>query len=215
MLKKIAVGLCIVFLSVGAVFGVRYVKQSKKIIPLAPTPEKMKGPMDAPVTIEVFSDFECPACRGAIPEEQKLMAEFPGKIRMLYYHFPLSAHRLSPLAHLCAECAARQNRFWTFHDKLYMEQPNWSILENPLEVFLRFIRDEGLDLNRFSACLHDESVRKRIMDEKQYGVALQVNSTPTFFINGERFLGSLELSQGGEARIRKILGVPVEPAKKE
>ncbi len=213
MPKKMIAGLGIILLSVGIVFALRRFKQPVKTAPLPLSLEKMRGPVNAPVKIEVFSDFECPACRAAIPEEQKLLTEYPGKIRIIYYHFPLSAHRLSPLAHLCAECAARQNRFWTFHDKLYAEQPSWGILANPLEVFLRFVRDEGLDLNRFSACLRDEAVRKRILDEKQYGTSLQVNSTPTFFINGERFLGSLELSQGGAARIRKILGVPGEPDK--
>jgi len=215
MFKRIITGLLIVALSVGAVFALRHLKRPAKIAALPLSLEKMKGPVDALVKIEVFSDFECPACRAAVAEEQKLLTQYPGKIRIVYYHFPLSAHRLSPLAHLCAECAARQNRFWTFHDKLYGEQSHWAILANPLEVFLRFVRDEGLDLNLFSACLRDEAVRKRIMDEKQYGTSLQVNSTPTFFINGERFIGSLELNQGGTALIRKILGDPVEPVKPE
>jgi len=68
------------------------------------------------------------------------------------------------------------------------------------------VRDAGMDLDRFAACLANPNVAEDVKKDRQYGDSLQIRSTPTFFINGERFVGSIELSQGGVNKINKILG---------
>ncbi len=207
MLRKALAGVLTAAILAAGILVARHFAAPRKTIAPVIRQEKIRGPVLAPVTLQIFSDFQCPACRMALLEEEKILREYPGKVRFIYYHFPLSAHRLSPLAHQAAECAARQDGFWAYHDLLYGGQTQWSLLDNPLQTFLGYARDSGLDLTRFSTCLTDPTVQQRIREEKEYGESLQVQSTPTFFVEGERFIGGLELSQGGAALIRKKLGV--------
>ncbi|MCB9799472.1 MAG: DsbA family protein [Candidatus Omnitrophica bacterium] len=188
--------------------------------PVFPAPvenPKAKGPVDAPIEIIEFSDFQCPACGFAIPIIQQVMDQFPGSIRFIYYHYPLPGHRSAPLAHQAAECAARQNKFWPMHDMLYKEQRQWSKVENPSKLILTYGREIGLDGKRFIQCLTDEETAQTITDEQQQGEVLLVRSTPTFFINRQRFVGAGELLDKGAAFIRQELGLdplpvlPVEP----
>ena len=92
----------------------------------------------------------------------------------------------------------------------------WAVPENPTAAFIRYAQELGLDLDAFGSCLSNEAVKKRIMDDKQSGLTLKVNSTPTFFVNGERVVGHVELGLKGEAVIRKALHLeplPEAPAK--
>ena len=190
----------------GAVLFARQYSRPSKTGAQAPAVSlKIKGNRFAAVTVEIFSDFECPACRLAMAEEAKILADYPEKVRFVFYHFPLSSHRLSPVAHQAAECAALQGRFWPYHDRLYDQQETWTVRGNPVETFIEYARETGLDLDRFAACLSDPRVARDIQNDRRYGDALQVSSTPTFFVNGERFIGSVELAKGGVERIGKLL----------
>jgi len=202
----IMTGVLLIAVAVGSVLFAR-TKFKQEFVAQAPAVNlKVKGPSNAPVTIEVFSDFECPACRFALAEETKILTAYPDQVRFIFYHFPLSSHRLSPLVHQAAECAALQGKFWPYHDKLYEKQTEWAVLLNPSQALMQFARDAGMDLDRFAVCMADTRVTEDIKKDRQYGDALQIRSTPTFFVNGERFVGSAELAQGGEAKIRQILG---------
>ena len=98
-----------------------------------------------------------------------------------------------------------------FHDRLFSEQKKWAFLENPTHIFVGYARDFGIDIDRFGACLADEKVTEKLMDEKKEGVELQVRSTPTFFINKKRFVGGKELATEGLKMIQESLGVEPEP----
>jgi protein-disulfide isomerase len=169
---------------------------------------KAKGPVQAVVQIVEYSDFQCPACGAAQPIVNQFMSEYPEKIHFIFRHFPLSGHPFSPLAHQAAECASEANHFWDYHDKLYGEQLLWTQSPNPAEFFFRYARDLGLNLDNFEACLENPKISRRILDEKAQGEMLKVRSTPTFFMNGERLVGGLELKIKGETKIRQILGLP-------
>ncbi len=204
--KYILTGFILTALVVGAVFFAR-TRFKQELISQAPAINlKTKGPANAPVTIEVFSDFECPACRYAVAEESKILADYPDQVRFIFYHFPLTSHRLSPLVHQAAECAALQGKFWPFHDRLYEKQAEWAVLPDPTQTLIEFSRDAGMDLDRFAGCLADTRVTADVKKDRLYGDALQIRSTPTFFVNGERFVGAVELAKGGVEKIRKILG---------
>lgn len=171
---------------------------------------KIKGPASAPVEIIEYSDFQCPACQRAQAVLHAIEEKYPGQVRFVYRHFPLSGHQWSGIAHQAAECAAGQNRFWEYHDLLFKNQLLWATPQNPADTFIRYAQELGLNLDAFGACLTDEAVKGRIQAEKQSGLDSKVNSTPTFFINGERVVGHVELGIKGEAGIRKILNL--EPA---
>lgn len=166
------------------------------------------GEASASIQIVEYSDFQCPACKFAQPVLDKLLQDYPGKINITFRHFPLPGHPWAALAHQAAECAHVQGKFWPYHDKVYGAQEAWSKEPNPTESFIRFAGETGLNLDSFGTCLSDPAVKGRILDEKGQGQLLQVTSTPTFFINGERLVGPAELKIKGENMVRKILGLP-------
>lgn len=178
---------------------------------------KTKGPKNAPVQLVEYSDFQCPACARVEPLIKKLLEEpeFAGKIHFVYRHFPLSGHRWSGLAHQAAECANEQGQFWNYHDKLYKHQASWAELENPAEEFIRYAKELHFKMESFGFCLANPEIHQRVMKEKKMGDELQLRSTPTFFINGERVVGPVELEMRAPGIIRKLLGIepsPVPPA---
>lgn len=165
---------------------------------------KSQGPAQAPVQMIEYSDFECPACSAAQPVLQKLRDRYPDKVRLVYQHYPLDGHRQSPLAHHAAECAARQKKFWPFHDRLYRDQSVWSKTEGPLlEIFLRFALEQGLNVDEFARCLSDTSVERTILEEKTAGSGLGVKSTPSFFVNGKFVIGALAAEEEAERILSK------------
>ena len=194
-------GVGLTILLMGSVLFLRHLR------PLAPTAaadfRKAKGPVKAPVQLLEFSDFQCPACRVAQGKLSELTQAYPTKIRLIFQHFPLEGHRWSALAHQAAECASEQDRFWWYHDRLYDEQAVWSILQtSPLENFLRYAKEGGLDLNRFSLCLTDPAVNQQIRQERATGAGLGVRSTPSFFVNGKLVVGTQFLQQEVEKAAR-------------
>lgn len=155
---------------------------------------RTKGPSGAPIQIMEYSDFQCPSCKEAQPVLSGLLDQYPGKIRLIFQHFPLEAHAWSPLAHRAAECAAEQNRFWPYHDRLYAAQSEWSKSPAaPLEAFLRYAKEEGLALDDFARCLGEGKVDQKIREEKSAGLGVGVRSTPSFFVNGKLAVGTQAL----------------------
>lgn len=206
--RYLLTGLIMIGLLVAAVLLVKK-NHPATSVNVSTSDSKTKGPKSAPVQIVEYSDFQCPACARVESSITKVLAEpaFAGKIHFVYRHFPLSGHRWSGLAHQAAECANEQGKFWEYHDKLYQEQPLWSELENPTEEILRYAREMNLRMELFGFCLANPEVHQRIMKEKSMGDDLQLRSTPTFFINGERVVGPVEFEMRAPEMIRKILGI--------
>ena len=169
---------------------------------------KEKGPQNAPITLVEYSDFQCPACGAAQTTLHDLLAKYPDKIHMIYRHFPLKMHQWSELAHQCAECASEQGKFWDFHDRLFLNQATWAKAIDNLPTFLGYATEMGLNMDTFGKCLSGEEAKNKVSQDRMQGDALQINSTPTFFINGERIVGPMELKTRGEDMMRKILGLP-------
>lgn len=158
-------------------------------------PRRAQGSPQAAIEIVEYSDFQCPACQKAQALLSNLMEQYPGKIRLYYRHFPLESHPFSPLAHQAAECAAEQDHFWPYHNRLYQEQEIWSAASAapPVEIFLRYARELGLDLDSFARCLTEPTIAQRIQEERVAGSGLGIRSTPSFFVNGELVVGGQEL----------------------
>src|SRR5438045_4363634 len=85
-------------------------------------PANAIGPANAPVTIEFFSDMQCPQCARYEPMVKSVRAEFGDKARMVIRHFPLRAHEHSDLAACAAEAAANQHKLWEMAEALYKTQ---------------------------------------------------------------------------------------------
>ncbi len=147
---------------------------------IATDDDPSEGPANAPVTIVMFSDFQCPSCSAAHPILKRVMADYPGKIRFVVRDFPLeSIHENAFSAAIAANAAAKQGKFFEYIELLYDDQEN---LGN--ETYLRFAQKLGLNTKKFELDLKDKAatdeIRKDIADGDKYGVG----GTPTIFING-------------------------------
>lgn len=140
-----------------------------------------KGPSSAPVTVAVFSDFQCPACSQWIEPIQSTMATYGNKIRFVFKHLPLPMHNNARKAALASEAANNQGKFWPMHDLLFQNQNALSRAD--LE---RYAGQLGLDLGKFKKDFDDPETRKRVDRDFQEANRIGVPGTPTFFIDGMR-----------------------------
>ncbi|MCD9189318.1 MAG: thioredoxin domain-containing protein [Pyrinomonadaceae bacterium] len=140
-----------------------------------------KGSATAPVTIVMFSDFQCPACAATHPVLKKVIAEYGAKIRFVVRDFPLPMHKDSFQAALAANAANKQGKFFEYTEILYGRQ-------NALDTasLKKYATELGLNLQKFEIDLSDEKaaseIRKDIEDGNSYGIS----STPTVFVNGAK-----------------------------
>jgi protein-disulfide isomerase len=148
------------------------------------------GPKDAPIVIVEFSDFQCPFCKRFHDETlQPLLAAYPGKIRFVYRHLPLtSIHSEAFPSAEAAMCANEQNSFWDYHDKIYENQA--ALGRN---FYLQIAGELGLDNATFEDCLNGEKYKDIVQRDLDFALNLGVNSTPTFFINGLALVGAQPL----------------------
>lgn len=147
-----------------------------------------RGPRDAPVTIALFSDFQCPFCRAAAVTFQQLVVEYDARVRLVFLDFPLATHAEAPKAAEAARCAGEQAAFWPMHDALFGS----AALRVPdLKAHARTL---GLDGVRFDACLDSGRQAPGWQRDRAIGQRLGITATPTFFINGRLFTGALPAS---------------------
>ncbi|MFH1724605.1 MAG: thioredoxin domain-containing protein [Elusimicrobiota bacterium] len=169
---------------------------------------RSKGAADAPVVIAEFSDFQCSACAAASKPLKQITTLFPGKVRVVFKHLPWDFHTLSKDAAVAAECAGRAGRFWEFHDAMFAKQYAWAGAKQAAEArkrFMEYAAELGVDRKAFAACLDDPAALAAIEADRKEAEAHWVRSTPTFFINGKRFVGALQLRTHGLNRIEDIL----------
>ena len=143
------------------------------------------GPADAPVTLVEYGDYECPDCGNAYPIIQQLIKEMGPRFRFVFRNFPRSSvHPHAGVAALAAEAAAAQGKFWEMHGLLYANQKNLDQVD-----LLRLALRAGVEIYRFEADLAGERFSRRVAEDYNSGVASGVVGTPTFLINGVRYVG--------------------------
>jgi diadenylate cyclase len=147
------------------------------------------GPATAPVTLVEYGDYECPYCGRMHPVVRELRERLGDRLRFVFRHFPLdSVHPHARRAAEAAEAAAAQGRFWEMHDLLYENREN---LDD--ESLGRYADELGLDVARFEDDLSERRHAPRVREDRFGGERSGVEGTPTFFVNGMRYEGSLEL----------------------
>ena len=139
------------------------------------------GPSHAAVTVVEYGDFECPNCKQAAPALKLLLERFPGRVRIVWRHFPLEeVHPHALAAALASEAAASQGKFWPMHDLLFDDQRH---LDTP--HVRRHAEKLELDLRRYDADMGDTVYLQRVREDIEGARTSGVRSTPTFFVNGE------------------------------
>ncbi|HTS01229.1 MAG TPA: thioredoxin domain-containing protein [Thermoanaerobaculia bacterium] len=142
------------------------------------------GDPKAPVTLVEFSDYECTFCSGAEPTVKRVLAEYPGKVRLVFQPFPLSIHPHAAKASEAALCAGEQGKYGEMHDKLFANQEELEV--GNLKAHARAL---GLDGPAFDRCLDSGRYAPAVSASRALGESLGLNSTPTFFVNGRTLTG--------------------------
>ena len=139
------------------------------------------------VTVVEFLDFECEACGAFYPVVEDLREKYDGEITYVVRYFPLPGHINSTQAALAAEAAAQQDRFEDMYHRLFETQAQWGEQpEETPEVFRGLAEEIGLDMAAYDAAIADPATAERVQSDKTDGEKLGVNSTPTFFVAGEK-----------------------------
>jgi Na+/H+ antiporter NhaA len=151
--------------------------------------DHIRGPKHAPVTVLEYGDFECPFCGRAEPALRDLLRE-AGDVRYVWRHLPLNdVHPRAQRAAEAAEAAAEQGAFWPMHDLLFEHQDE---LRPP--DLVRYARELGLDVDRFTEDLRRHTGDGRIAEDVDGADLSGVSGTPSFFINGRRHNGAYDLA---------------------
>ncbi len=152
------------------------------------------GDPNAPVQILEFADFQCPACERFAtitgPDVRSRIVD-AGLASYRFYDFPLPMHRNAFNASLAAACANDQGKFWEYHDRLFLGQPEWSNERNPKGIYAGYARELGLDVSRWEQCYDSREHEGTILANKAEGERRQINQTPTFVIGNRIVPGAI------------------------
>jgi protein-disulfide isomerase len=149
------------------------------------------GPASAPVTIIEFADFECPYCARAFTEiETVVQTTYKDKVKLIWKNFPLPSHDWAQQAAIAAECARQQNpsAFWQFASSFYRDQSE--ITSQSLRAHIdQYTRAAALDSKALNACVLSDATEAKVSEDRKDGSSIQINSTPTFLVNGIEVVG--------------------------
>jgi protein-disulfide isomerase len=170
-------------------------------------PDMALGPANATVTITEYASMTCPHC-AAFTETvfPKIKSEFidSGKIRFVFREFPLDIKAAA--ASMLARCIAKDDsgKYFAVVDLLFKQQNDW-VTKNTTETLTRIGKQAGLSQQAVEACLKDQALLDKIAaDQKFASEVLKVNSTPTFFINGEMVKGETSFEEF-DKKIKSLL----------
>ncbi len=139
----------------------------------------VKGAKNAPVTITVFDDFQCPYCARLVPTLEQVLAAYPAQVRVVYKHFPLSMHKFANQAAIASIAARNQGKFWPMHDQLFA---NYNKLN---DAKIRELAESvGLDMARFDKDVANPALQQEVAADMQLGAKAGVRGTPAAYING-------------------------------
>ena len=163
----------------------------------SPMPERdhIQGPVDAPIKLLEYGDYECPYCGQAYPVVKEIQKRLGKRLCFAFRNFPLiNSHPHAERAAMAAEAAGAQGRFWEMHDRLYENQ---DALED--KNLARYATALGLDAKQLMSEVESGAYLARIREDFHSGARNGVNGTPTFFINGVRYDGFVRVEELLEA----------------
>lgn len=150
------------------------------------------GEANAPVTLVEYSDFECPVCRNLHDVLRGMLPNYAGKLRVVFKDFPIEQlHPWARTAAIAGRCAYQQNpaAFWKVYDFIYDNQELISAA-NAWTKMTEYATQSGVDLATFKSCMASPEAVAAVNASHANGELLEVNSTPTVFVNGRRLVGA-------------------------
>lgn len=162
------------------------------------------GPDEAPVTIVEFADLECPACSYMFNLLKEIRQKYQDQVRVVFKNYPLSSecnpstqrvmHKFACSAARMARCAGMYGYFWEYLDLAFTNQKEISD-----DAIKQWAEDVGLTEDQIAACDASISINAKIKSDAELGTKLNIQGTPTVFINGKLYKGGFDLSQLEEA----------------
>lgn len=137
------------------------------------------GNPDAPVTVVVFADFQCPHCKAEAPVLRKAIDQFRGRAKLVFKHYPLSSHSQARQAAIATVAAQQQGKFWEMHDIVFAHQTQ---LGDP--EIRDYARQIGLDMEAFEAAIAAPATTQRVENDRKEGDKLGITGTPAVFVDG-------------------------------
>lgn len=146
-----------------------------------------RGNPKSKVTLIEYSDFQCPACAAYHPLVKQLLSELGDKIYFSYRFFPLtSIHKNALISSQAAYAAKLQGKFWEMHDMLFETQTSWAESDNAADTFTAYAKKLNLDVNKFQKDMNSDEAKNYVADSQNQASSIGINSTPTFFVNGQQ-----------------------------
>ena len=155
-------------------------------VPIPTLGSPVMGPANARITLVEFSDFQCPYCSKAVAQINATLKAYPNDVRLIFKQYPLDSHPAAAISAAASLAAHRQGKFWPMHDVMFANRSKLS-----RQSFLAWAKEIGLDMNRFTADLDSDAIRKDVLRDQADGDKAGVEGTPTVFLNGQRYNGDL------------------------
>ncbi|WP_116949037.1 DsbA family protein [Jiangella endophytica] len=144
------------------------------------------APDGAPVLVE-FLDFECEACRAVHPGIEQLRQEYDGRVAFVARYMPGPGHFNAENAAVAVEAAALQGQYEAMYDRMFETQADWGEQQvSAADLFRTFAEELGLDLAAYDAAVADPATLERVLRDRDDGLTLGVEGTPTFFLDGAK-----------------------------
>ena len=141
------------------------------------------------VTIVEFSDFQCPFCAAVQLTLKQVLQHFAGAVKLVFKHLPLDIHRNAMSAARAAYCAGRQERFWQYHDALFITK------DFSTQSYNQLAKAQGLNLETFQSCLNSVDSLNAVTADIENARRLKIESTPSFIINDRVVSGAISFSE--------------------
>jgi protein-disulfide isomerase len=176
--------------------GTSVVRENSHVLDEAP---------DGKVTLVEFLDFECEACGAFYPYVEQFREEYKGQITFVTRYFPIPAHHNSRTAAVAVEAAAQQDKFEEMYQLMFETQGAWGESQNShAPLFRTYAEQLSLDLAAYDEAVAAPATLERVLQDYDEGIALGVESTPTFFLNGEKM--TIDSLEGFRAQLDAALG---------
>lgn len=157
------------------------------------------GSKDAKVKLVEFGDYQCPACAAADPIIKQIVETYKDNpnFSFTFRHFPLtSIHKNAQSSAEAAEAAGEQGKYWEMHHALYEKQTEWDVQPDPTALYKTYAMNAGVaDIGKFESSMKNRTFSEIVSTDYRDGETLGVNSTPTFFLNGEKLEGVPKFEQ--------------------
>lgn len=165
----------------------------------------IKGNREAKVVFVEYLDFECEACRAYYPLIKQANDEFKNDVQFVARYFPNPGHKNAMTAALAVEAAGQQGKYWEMHDLVFENQKNWGEKQKAdPTLFEAYAKKIGLDMEKFKTDTKSNVTEARVQRDFEAGIALGIQGTPTFFLDGKKI--DIEGYDDLKNKLRKAVG---------